>query len=163
MPAVAKKRERAKRRPGRPLALTPAVERALLKAFEQGLTQKDAAHCAGIHPATLSRYLEQGLADDGPPEFRALCEKIERARAKGRKELIEQIRKHAKKEWRAGAHLLAIADKAYSPRHQLEVSGDATAPVGVKVYLPQLDATPGANGQHGPAEPADDGDGDGDA
>jgi hypothetical protein len=150
--AAPKKRARRHPKVGRPCKLTPAVLRDLLDAFGVGTTVNDAAACAGIGARTLHEWLSRAAEKDAPAEFVQLAQKIEEARAKGRKKLLDKIAKSP--DWRAAAHLAALGAREYSIRHQLEVSGGEGGPIPVQVYLPQLDPAPGTNGAHGPAEHA---------
>lgn len=152
--AAPKKRARRHPKPGRPCKLTPAVLRKLLEAFEVGATINDAAAWAGINRTTLHDWLAKATQKDAAPEFSDLADKIDHARAKGRKQLLDKIAKSP--DWRAAAHLAALGDRAYSIRHQLEVNGGEGGPIPVQVYLPQLDPPPGANGVDHPDAAGDD-------
>ncbi|MER5322301.1 hypothetical protein [Streptosporangium roseum] len=68
-------------REGRPTLLTPELAKILCDAREKGNSITDCAAHAGIARGTLHRWLQEGEADDSPPEFRDFRDRFTRARA----------------------------------------------------------------------------------
>jgi len=66
----------------------------------------DAADAASIDRATLYRWIERGEgAKSG--EYSDFCDRLNRARARGKVAMVKAIRKAGDKDWRANAHILA--------------------------------------------------------
>jgi hypothetical protein len=89
--------------------LTGDVETILLEALALGTPKAKAAQLAGIHPATLYRWIEQGEADletDRETALSALCEAIKRAEAAFVTYALQTIHDAAPKQWQAAAWLL---------------------------------------------------------
>jgi hypothetical protein len=89
--------------------LTANVEQILLEAIALGTPKTKAAELAGIHHATLFRWIEQGEADlerDIASPLSALCDSIKRAEAAFVTYALEQIHNAAPKQWQAAAWLL---------------------------------------------------------
>jgi hypothetical protein len=94
----------------RPTKLTPEVQERLLKALRAGNYLSTAARFAGIHPATLHRWLERGdPAGTRPTDlpYRQFAEQVERAIAEAEVRDVTLISKAAETDWRAAAWRLA--------------------------------------------------------
>ncbi|HEY7233879.1 MAG TPA: hypothetical protein VH539_06995 [Gemmatimonadaceae bacterium] len=75
---------------GRPSKLNADTKAKLLNAFRSPHTQDDAARLAGIHPATLARWLARGRkATHG--EYRDFCEEVETAISEGKALLVGRV------------------------------------------------------------------------
>jgi hypothetical protein len=142
------RKRRAKARPardgtrsGRKPLLTDKVIELLEEAYEAGASVKDSAYYAGIHPATLFRYLERAEEDEAAEVysmFRELRDRLDRARAKGNVEDLKTLRLHGKVDWKALAHRLAMRDpQNYSPARKLEVAGKGGGPI--TFYIPEME------------------------
>lgn len=86
--------------------LTPAVQRAIVKALEGGNTHRTAAHLAGVSPGTMRNWMRRGR--DGEAPFAAFVDAVKRAESTGEGELVATIRSAAAdpKYWTAAAWLL---------------------------------------------------------
>ncbi len=117
-----------RRRPGRPSKLTPQTMALILAAIKCGAPNKVACAAAGIHAATMYKWLDKGRErpDSEYGEFR---DELTRARQEGRVSRLGIIQKAAKMDWRAAAWLLErdMPDE-FSLRYKIEhsVSGEVT-------------------------------------
>lgn len=105
-------------RVGRPLALTKARQRAIVRSMEQGAYLSVAARAAGIHRGTLSRWLKIGreaiarrdageeLTGDSA-RYAAFCDAVEEAEAHAEQVLVARWSAETRSDWRAAAELLA--------------------------------------------------------
>lgn len=78
--------------PGRPTTLTPHLQEVICQHLANGVTLTTAAQAAGIHYATLNRWIN--LADSQDPDhepFREFREAVLRARAEGAARLVDKI------------------------------------------------------------------------
>lgn len=95
------------RRKGRPTSLTPGVQAEICDRLEKGVPQVDAARLAGISPATF--YAWMARARDGEQPFLDFSEAVERARARAKESLIDQVQMYAgadqPQSWRAAMEL----------------------------------------------------------
>lgn len=92
-----------KRHHGRPSALTPERHRIIIEALTQGMFVETAATLAGINPATLYRWLQQGNTetptnpdtgeqiDDGNGPFRDFREAVAHARASAEQQAVASL------------------------------------------------------------------------
>ena len=97
----------AKRKRGRPTALTPQVQADICERLEKGVPQVDAARLAGISASAFYGWLQRGR--DGEQPFADFSDAVERARARAKEVLIDQVLMYAtadqKDSWRAGIAL----------------------------------------------------------
>lgn len=92
---------------GRPTKLTDAVASEICERLEKGVSRADAARLSGIHPATLQAWLARGR--DGEEPYASFSLDVERACARARENLIDQVQ------------LYATADQPHSWRASLEL------------------------------------------
>jgi transposase len=94
-------------RAGRPSKLSRPVRDRLIEALTTGAYREAAATYAGIHVATLYRWLERGDADIKQglrSEFRELCEAVKGAEAEFQLRALRQIDAAAERgAWQASA------------------------------------------------------------
>jgi transposase len=122
---------------GRPSKLTPETQVALLEGIELGLSYERACSLAGIHYATLRRWIVKGeTAKSG--EFREFCEALRGAEARGVAAMLELIRQSANEgQWRAAAWIL---ERRY-PEHygvgsvSVKLSGKDAGPIRQEVEI----------------------------
>lgn len=83
-----------KARRGRPSALTVEARQAIIKAFEEGATQEEAAIDAGVDPRTLSNWLAKGKAakigarDGASDDYRRFFQEAVWAMRRGKRLLV---------------------------------------------------------------------------
>ena len=130
---------------GRRSALTTDTEWAICDEIRKGHTQSAAARAAGVHPRTLSRWLEEGRKHR-KGKFRRLLEAVEKARSELRevldateyeiavdKSLPATVRLRAVQMIRARiwghghAQPLSVVDVYHHHDHQHEVTVQADA------------------------------------
>lgn len=81
----------------------------LLQAFESGLNQRDSCLAAGINPRTFQRWQDE--ADAHPDSAHAtLVALLKEQRAKGKLWHLQNIKRHALKEWEASGWTLERTD-----------------------------------------------------
>jgi hypothetical protein len=144
---------------GRRGKLTPQTHEAIVKAVKAGASLENAAGAAGIHEATLYRWLQEGEADDGAEAKREFREDLLRARAEvevrvvaasvmksalGGYELerttvtrpdgtVEERVKYAPADGRVGLDFLARRDPGrWARRNPVEISGPGGGPVQIQ-------------------------------
>ena len=71
--------KRTKRRVGRKTKLTPAVSKAICDGVRSGLSNKDAARCAGVVESTFYKWLERAAKGDPDPRFAEFAEHLKEA------------------------------------------------------------------------------------
>src|SRR5690349_20832931 len=109
----------ARRRPGRPTLLTPAVLDRVCKALREGATWEWAAMVAGIGPATLFTWKAKGTLPDAPPEYGEFLEAVTRAREEWVQVQLREIERAASTpnaktgqlDWRAREFLLETMER----------------------------------------------------
>lgn len=91
----------------RPTDLKPEISAEICEHLAEGATLKDAAALAGIREATVRNWVTKGRSGMRP--YAAFVEQIERARARFRKGLIDQVQIYAGADqphsWRAALAL----------------------------------------------------------
>lgn len=90
---------------GRPEKYNTRRVNIILKALNEGITQRAAAQLAGISRVTLQRWLQHH--DD----FR---EKVEATKAKREQYLVSLVEEYALKDWRAASFLLKARHAGWS-------------------------------------------------
>ena len=76
---------------GRESKLTPGLQETIRKALVSGLYLREAAAHAGIHEATLHRWMARGRQEDSGP-YREFREAIKRASAENELDRLGRIR-----------------------------------------------------------------------
>jgi transposase len=122
--------------------LTPEIQTAVIDALSAGNYLETAAQYAGIHPATLFRWLDRGRAaleseDDNHPDktYGEFCEAVEKARAQSEVRAVALIRKAAMDgTWQAAAWFLERSHPhKWGRQGRVEVTGKGGGPVEVDV------------------------------
>ena len=98
---------------------------------------EDAARMAGIHKATLYRWLEQGR-EDRENEVESLyadfCDAMERSRAEAEGMYLNSIKTAASRgQWQAAAWWLERSFDKWSKPSKLQISGDEAEPVKINI------------------------------
>jgi hypothetical protein len=114
----------ARRRPtGRPSKKNHEVIVGIIRDVSLGLPLKEAAHRAGVHPATLRRWRSQDEAVD---------QAVEAARAAFVQRNLEVVQQAAANDWKAAAWLLERRrPEAFGRRQVVEASVEAIPVVDV--------------------------------
>jgi len=120
---------------GRPSKLTAEVIKNIQNWLRMGYFVEDAARMAGVHKATLYRWLEQGK-EDREQEVESLyadfCDAMERSRAEAEGMFINSIQTAAKRgQWQAAAWWLERSFDKWS--NKLTLTGDDEEPVNIKI------------------------------
>jgi hypothetical protein len=114
--------------------LTPEVHQEIVRTIELGMPRELAAEAAGIHRATLFRWLARGDGDDAPERFRALAADVQSASARGAVRSLLEIHRDQSGGWQRHKWLLATRfPEHFSERGQLELSGPDGGPVPIDV------------------------------
>jgi len=125
----------AEKKTGRSSKLTPETQDRIVQALRVGAYREDAALYAGIHVATLYRWLETGEADEAnniESPHRELREAVKGAEARAEVDMLTIINKAAIKNWQAAAWRLERKNPAkWGKRDAVEVSGDVQHNVSV--------------------------------
>lgn len=90
-----------------PFELTEANKTALLKAFGQNLKYKDAATMAGLSGRSFHRWKAAAIRSKSGPDWQ-FWQQLQQERIKLKSELIGNVKRAAKKDWRAAARLLEV-------------------------------------------------------
>jgi len=106
---------------GRPIKLTPLVQRRIVEALERGHFHNFAARYAGIDPDTLARYMIKGEKPDAPAMFREFHDAVKKAEATYVDDSLQTIRQH--EDWRARAWHLERRFPKYFVRQPDPASG----------------------------------------
>ena len=112
-------------RVGRPLAIPPEVESTLLENIRKGIPINDACTLAGIHRGTYQRYLATGKEQESG-YFRELYERIMRAQAEYRAELVGKLHTVSATDPKAIMAILERRDRPNwaPPKQSVEVEGE---------------------------------------
>lgn len=116
----------------------------LFRAIAAGLNQRDSCAAAGIHPVTFQRWMQ--LAEQQPESaYAALAADLKEAKAAGKVWHLENIKRHAQKEWTASAWTLERTDPEQFGKRQ----DDSQAPkvvvnIGVRGEDVQVSLSPPA-------------------
>lgn len=103
---------------GRPIELTPELQKLLCDALKAGNTRKDAAHHAGISVSTLYSWMKRGR--QGEVEFLEFLSAVEGAEAECAYRNVAFIQKAAAKDWRAAAWWLERRREDFSTKEKHE-------------------------------------------
>lgn len=124
--------------------LTDTLAYEVAANLEEGCSIADACALAGIAESTYHDWVRRGDAGEAP--FSEFSELTRAARAKGRREHIQAIKKAASDDWRAAAFFLERSDPAnWGPKHK--VQSEHTGDIAIRVEY--ADAEP----DHHPAAP----------
>jgi transposase len=96
---------------GRPTKLTARVQQTICEHLADGASLAAAAEMAGIHPATMGRWMQRGEDETAEP-YCGFRQAVSRARAGYEQDLINQILLFARADqpqsWRAAIELLKV-------------------------------------------------------
>ena len=122
---------------GRPSKLTAEVIKNIQYWLRMGYFVEDAARMAGVHKATLYRWLEQGKEDreqEVDSLYADFCDAMERSRAEAEGMFINSIQTAAKRgQWQAAAWWLERSFDKWSKPNKLTLTGDDEEPVNIKI------------------------------
>lgn len=123
--------------------LTPEIQTAIVEALSAGNYLETAAQYAGIHPATLFRWLDRGREaldsddfDKHPDKiYGEFCEAVEKTRAQAEVRAVALIRKAAMDgTWQAAAWFLERSHPhKWGRQNKVEVTGKNGGAVEVDV------------------------------
>jgi hypothetical protein len=115
-------------------ALTAPVQERLCQALRAGAHMEQAATYAGVHRATVYRWLARGEPDDAPRRFHDFAAAVREAEAGFEIASLALIARAGDEDWRARAFLLERRHpRRWGRRKALELSGPDGEPI-------QLDA-----------------------
>lgn len=113
---------------GRPTKKTPSSTERIIAAIRLGATYVLAAQAGGISYDTLRDWLKRG--DAGEEGFVDFSEAVRRAEIECLNEMLESIRRGAKRDWRAADSFISRRwPSEFGARSKLELSGDPERPV----------------------------------
>ena len=119
-------------RSGPPTIRTPEMRAALLRAFEMGAPRLTACAALGIGKTSLMEWMRED------PEFAA---EVRRCRQRGNLDILANWFDTAKRDWRAGAALLALRDpEHFAANRRVEVTGAGGGPVQHTVQVIEVPA-----------------------
>jgi hypothetical protein len=109
---------------GRPIELTPEVQAQVCAAISLGAYMEAAASFAGIHKATLYRWINLGA--QGKEPYASFCDAMEQARSKKvlryLKPIEEACTRKVDPDWKAAAWVLERTEpEHYGTQERLEV------------------------------------------
>ncbi len=87
-----------------PVSLSPKVQETVLEGLERGYTREHAGRLANLGRDAVSRWVRRG--EKGDEKFKEFAELVVAAERKSEGVLVDHIKVHAEKDWRAGAWLL---------------------------------------------------------
>ena len=126
----------AKRRPGRPSALTPDTEAMILNAIRCGSSYRSACVAAGVGERSFHRWKSKGQEEGAPSEYRRFWQALTRAEHEGQIARLAVIQKASRVDWRAAAWLAErMEPERLSIRYRVEHSA---RPMTVAEALAQL-------------------------
>ena len=112
----------------RPCKLTDEVELDICNAIADGATYAAASEAAGVAYSTFNEWMK-----DTRPRFVKFSEAVTRANGRARAELVRDIRKHGRKDWRALAWIL---ERRFKPEYgnglDLTTGGEKITEIGIK-------------------------------
>jgi|TARA_Y100000114_G_scaffold64453_1_gene59031 hypothetical protein len=126
-----------KKETGRPSKLTAEVIENIQNWLRMGFFVEDAARMAGIHKATLYRWLEKGREDrDNEVEslYADFCDAMEKSRAEAEGMYLNSIKTAASRgQWQAAAWWLERSFDKWSKPSKVQLSGSDEEPVKIKI------------------------------
>jgi hypothetical protein len=112
--------------------LTPVLHQEIVRTIELGMPRELAAEAAGIHRATIFRWLTRGKSADAPERFRKLADDVHRADARGAVRSLVEIHRDKSGGWQRHKWLLAVRHpEHFTERGRLEHSGPDGGPIEV--------------------------------
>lgn len=103
-------------------AYAPWMLNVVCDNLREGATLKTCAARIRVNPRTLTTWLTAGRKEGATAELEELALAVEEARADYVSGLVEVVKVHAFKDWRAAEMLLRAADpETYSPQHRSKV------------------------------------------
>jgi len=115
----------------------PELVKLLEETIFEGSTQKLACERAGIHPATLCAWMQEGAAAKEGTAAREFYERIKKAKVEAIHRNVILIQKHAQKTWQAAAWLLERrCPEDWALKQRIEHSGPEGEPIPIKETLP---------------------------
>jgi len=122
---------------GRPSKLTAELIENIQNWLRMGYFVEDAARMAGVHKATLYRWLEQGREDrdnDVSSLYADFCDAMEKSRAEAEGMYLNSIKTAASRgQWQAAAWWLERSFDKWSKPSKLQISGDDEEPVKINI------------------------------
>jgi hypothetical protein len=110
--------------------LTPEVQESVCQALRAGAHMEQAATYAGVHRATVYRWLARGEADDAPQRFRDFAAAVREAEAGFEIASLALIARAGDEDWRARAWLVERRHpRRWGRRKALELSGPDGEPI----------------------------------
>jgi hypothetical protein len=110
--------------------LTPAVQERVCQALRAGAHMEQAATFAGVHRATVHRWLARGESDDAPERFRDFAAAVREAEAGFEIASLALIARAGDEDWRARAWLVERRHpRRWGRRKALELSGPDGEPI----------------------------------
>lgn len=127
---------------GRHSKLTTETHNKIVTALKAGNYIETAARYAGVDPGTVHRWLQKGLAEDAPDEYRDFREAVETARAEAEARNVALIQQAANAgTWQAAAwYLERTASHRWGRKQTVEVAGQGGGPVEIEVDTRALEA-----------------------
>jgi hypothetical protein len=108
----------------RPISLTPEIQKRICAGVSRGEPFALACEAAGISRRTGYLWKKLGKEEDAPEVLRQFFQSCARARAKGERKLVKEIRAAAPEDWRAAAWLLQkLNPSRYTDRQRAEHTG----------------------------------------
>lgn len=128
---------------GRPPKITATRVNAIVKAVEVGAPRTVAAEAAGIHEATLYRWVAQGEDPKAARLYRELREALTRADAQVEVEALTAWKAAWQDDWRAAMEYLArTRPSRYGRRERLDI--DVRIQAQMRLVAEQLGLPPDA-------------------
>lgn len=122
---------------GRPSKLTAELIENIQNWLRMGFFVEDAARMAGVHKATLYRWLDQGREDrDNEVEslYADFCDAMEKSRAEAEGMYLNSIKTAASRgQWQAAAWWLERSFDKWSRPNKIQLSGSDEEPVNIKI------------------------------
>jgi hypothetical protein len=120
---------------GRPSKLTPEVSKALVEALETGATQVAACNYAGISVDTVTGWLAAATVEGAKAEFLEFADAYARATARRQVFHLNNIKVHARHDWRASAWVLERTDPDDFGRRTVIQHANADGSSGLRVDM----------------------------
>lgn len=130
--------------------LNERLEAMICEALELGLPITSACNLVGVSHTSYYNWLHRGEAykealesggdvDPGEEVFFSFLEATTRARSKCEATLLQEIREHAPKDWKAAAFVLERSFKNWGKKDQVDLTSGGEKIEGPVIYLPGRD------------------------